>query len=253
MESFRWRTTTHTSGASSCSKPERRSPRQSGQLRFQTGRALEIHLEKGTDRESSHLAGPREDQCGRGAGSADPAAHRRGDRGDLDRDLRIGPAPVLGARAYLSPGDILGHETMGIVREVGSAVTGIKPGDRVVVPFNISCGDCWMCDRGLFAQCETTQVREQGSGAALFGYTELYGSVPGGQAEFLRVPQAQFGPDRSRRRARRAGALPVRHPAHRLAGRGVRRRCPPTAPSPCSASARSASWPPGSRGFAVIG
>ena len=99
---------------------------------------------------------------------------------------------VLGP--FLSPGDILGHETMGIVREVGSAVTGIKPGDRVVVPFNISCGDCWMCNRGLFAQCETTQVREKGSGAALFGYTELYGSVPGGQAQFLRVPQAQFGP-----------------------------------------------------------
>ncbi len=63
-----------------------------------------------------------------------------------------------------------------------------------MVPFNISCGHCWMCDRGLFAQCETTQVRAQGKGAALFGYTSLYGSVPGGQAEYLRVPQAQFGP-----------------------------------------------------------
>ena len=70
----------------------------------------------------------------------------------------------------------------------------IKPGDRVVVPFNISCGSCWMCSRGLFAQCETTQNREQGKGASLFGYTELYGSVPGGQAEYLRVPQAHFGP-----------------------------------------------------------
>jgi threonine dehydrogenase-like Zn-dependent dehydrogenase len=99
---------------------------------------------------------------------------------------------VLGS--YLAPGDILGHETMGVVEEVGSEVTQISPGDRVVVPFNISCGDCWMCRRGLFAQCETTQVRDQGKGAALFGYTELYGSVPGGQAEYLRVPQAQFGP-----------------------------------------------------------
>jgi len=63
-----------------------------------------------------------------------------------------------------------------------------------VVPFNISCGSCWMSSRGLFAQCETTQVREQGKGAALFGYTSLYGSVPGGQAEYLRVPQAHFGP-----------------------------------------------------------
>lgn len=99
---------------------------------------------------------------------------------------------VLGA--YLRPGDVLGHECMGIVEEVGADVTHIKPGDRVVIPFNISCGRCWMCSRGLYAQCETTQQREQGKGAALFGYTSLYGSVPGGQAEYLRVPQAQFGP-----------------------------------------------------------
>jgi threonine dehydrogenase-like Zn-dependent dehydrogenase len=99
---------------------------------------------------------------------------------------------VLGP--YLHQGDILGHEAMGIVEEVGAEVTHIKPGDRVVVPFNISCGSCWMCSRGLFAQCETTQNRKQGKGASLFGYTELYGSVPGGQAEYLRVPQAHFGP-----------------------------------------------------------
>ena len=99
---------------------------------------------------------------------------------------------VLGP--YLHPGDVLGHETMGIVREVGSAVGDLKVGDRVVVPFNISCGSCWMCSRGLFAQCETTQARAHGKGASLFGYTELYGSVPGGQAEYLRVPQAHFGP-----------------------------------------------------------
>jgi threonine dehydrogenase-like Zn-dependent dehydrogenase len=95
---------------------------------------------------------------------------------------------------FLSAGDVLGHETMGIVEEVGPEVTHIAPGDRVVVPFNISCGHCWMCERGLMAACETTQVREQDKGAALFGYTELYGSVPGGQAEYLRVPQAHFGP-----------------------------------------------------------
>ena len=99
---------------------------------------------------------------------------------------------VLGP--FLSPGDVLGHETMGIVREVGPEVTHVRPGDRVVVPFNISCGSCWMCSRGLFAQCETTQNRQTGKGASLFGYTELYGSVPGGQAELLRVPQAHFGP-----------------------------------------------------------
>ena len=95
---------------------------------------------------------------------------------------------------FLSKGDVLGHETMGIVEAVGADVTHVKPGDRVVIPFNISCGHCWMCERGLMSQCETTQVRSQGKGAALFGYTELYGSVPGGQAEYLRVPQAQFGP-----------------------------------------------------------
>ncbi|WBB69851.1 zinc-dependent alcohol dehydrogenase [Micromonospora sp. WMMD812] len=99
---------------------------------------------------------------------------------------------VLGP--YLKPGDVLGHEPMGIVEEVGSAVTRLKPGDRVVVPFNIACGDCWMCRRQLYAQCETTQVRSEGKGAALFGYTSLYGSVPGGQAEHLRVPHADFGP-----------------------------------------------------------
>jgi threonine dehydrogenase-like Zn-dependent dehydrogenase len=99
---------------------------------------------------------------------------------------------VLGP--FLAPGDVLGHEAMGIVEEAGADITHLRPGDRVVVPFNISCGHCWMCARGLFAQCETTQVRSQGKGAALFGYTSLYGSVPGGQAEYLRVPQAQFGP-----------------------------------------------------------
>jgi threonine dehydrogenase-like Zn-dependent dehydrogenase len=95
---------------------------------------------------------------------------------------------------FLERGDILGHEPMGIVEEVGTAVTTVRPGDRVVIPFNISCGACWMCQRQLFAQCETTQVREHGMGAALFGYTKLYGQVPGGQAEYLRVPQAHFGP-----------------------------------------------------------
>ncbi len=99
---------------------------------------------------------------------------------------------VLGP--FLEEGDILGHEPIGIVEEVGPEVTQIKPGDRVVIPFNIACGRCWMCERQFYAQCETTQVREAGMGAALFGYTKLYGQVPGGQAELLRVPQAHFGP-----------------------------------------------------------
>jgi threonine dehydrogenase-like Zn-dependent dehydrogenase len=99
---------------------------------------------------------------------------------------------VLGM--FIDEGDVLGHEPIGIVEEVGSEVGHVSAGDRVVIPFNISCGHCWMCERGLFAQCETTQVRDQDKGAALFGYTKLYGQVPGGQAEYLRVPQAHFGP-----------------------------------------------------------
>ena len=99
---------------------------------------------------------------------------------------------VLGP--FLDAGDILGHEPMGIVEEVGSETGDLKVGDRVVVPFNISCGHCWMCERQWFSQCETTQNRDQGTGASLFGFSKLYGQVPGGQAEYLRVPQAQFGP-----------------------------------------------------------
>ena len=95
---------------------------------------------------------------------------------------------------FMGEGNILGHEPMGIVEEVGSEVTHVKPGDRVVIPFQISCGHCFMCDQGLQTQCETTQVRDRGMGAALFGFSKLYGEVAGGQAEFLRVPQAQYTP-----------------------------------------------------------
>ncbi|MHA6803601.1 zinc-dependent alcohol dehydrogenase [Salinifilum ghardaiensis] len=127
----------------------------------------------------------------------DPELHH-----DTDAIIRVTSSGICGSdlhlyevlAPFLEPGEVLGHEPMGVVEETGAAVTHISRGDRVVVPFNISCGHCWMCERGLFAQCETTQVREQGSGAALLGYTKLYGSVPGAQAEYLRVPQAHFGP-----------------------------------------------------------
>ena len=98
---------------------------------------------------------------------------------------------VLGP--FMDPGDIIGHEPMGRVVEAGPT-SGLSVGDRVVVPFTIACGSCWMCDRRLYSQCETTQVTEQGNGARLFGYSRLYGSVPGGQAQYLRVPHADFGP-----------------------------------------------------------
>lgn len=95
---------------------------------------------------------------------------------------------------FMEKGDIMGHEPMGIVQEVGSEISHLKPGDRVVIPFNVSCGHCLMCKSGLQSQCETTQVHEHNRGAAFLGYTKLYGHVPGGQAEYLRVPEAQYGP-----------------------------------------------------------
>ncbi|MEO5853551.1 MAG: zinc-dependent alcohol dehydrogenase [Nocardioides sp.] len=123
-------------------------------------------------------------------------------RDDTDAIVRVTSTAICGSdlhlykvlAPFLTPGDVLGHEFMGEVVEVGPGVSRLQVGDRVVVPFNISCGHCWMCSRGLFAQCETTQNTEQGKGASLFGYTSLYGQVPGGQAELVRVPHADFGP-----------------------------------------------------------
>jgi hypothetical protein len=117
-----------------------------------------------------------------------------------DAVIRVTTSNICGSDLHLyeplSPfmgvGNILGHENMGQVVEVGSAVGDLKVGDRVAIPFQISCGHCWMCDQQLYTQCETTQVREHGTGAALFGFSKLYGEVAGGQAEYLRVPQAQF-------------------------------------------------------------
>ena len=113
-------------------------------------------------------------------------------------DLHIFRGKIPG----MKDGDILGHEFMGIVEEVGSDVTSIKPGDRVVVPFVIACGQCFHCLLNEYAACETTNT---GDGtalnaksikppAALFGYSHLFGGIPGGQAEFVRVPKANVGP-----------------------------------------------------------
>ena len=129
-----------------------------------------------------------------------------------DAIVRITSTAICGSDLHLysklypvmREGDIIGHEPMGIVEEVGADVEHIAPGDRVVIPFNISCGYCYFCAQQLYSQCETTQnqgklpqaasLLGRGKGASLFGYTHLYGAVPGGQAEFLRAPQAHFGP-----------------------------------------------------------
>ncbi len=99
---------------------------------------------------------------------------------------------VLGP--FIDEGYVLGHEPMGIVEEVGRDVTHVSPGDRVVIPFNISCGHCFMCHQDLHSQCETTQVHEQGMGASLFGFANLYVNVPGGQAEFFACPRRSSRP-----------------------------------------------------------
>ena len=148
---------------------------------------------------------------------------------------------------FLDEGDILGHEPMGIVEEVGTEVTNIGPGDRVVIPFNISCGDCFMCGQGLQSQCETTQNHEYDRGASLFGYTKMYGQVPGGQAEYLRVPQAHYGPIKvpegppDERFVYLSDVLPTAWQAVEYAD------IPDGAASPCSGWARSATCAAASR------
>ena len=107
-----------------------------------------------------------------------------------------------GKMPALKSGDILGHEFMGVVEEAGAGVTAVKKGDRVVIPFVIACGECFHCLLSEYSACETTNTGKGAAlnqkgikpPAALFGYTHLYGGVPGGQAEFVRVPNANVGP-----------------------------------------------------------
>ena len=135
----------------------------------------------------------------------DPSLHEAD-----DIILRVTATAICGSDLHLyrgkvpgmKDGDILGHEFMGIVEETGPAVTRVRRGDRVVIPFTISCGDCFFCTRRLFSACETTNpnhgftLNKKGlrSGAGLFGFTHLNGDYPGGQAEFVRVPKANVGP-----------------------------------------------------------
>ena len=92
----------------------------------------------------------------------------------------------------LKKGTVLGHETMGIVEEAGPEVTNLKKGDRVIVPFPVSCGHCWFCEHGYYSQCDNSNVHGEIGG--LLGYGNLLGGYDGGQAEYLRVPFANVGP-----------------------------------------------------------
>ncbi|MDA5134585.1 zinc-dependent alcohol dehydrogenase [Psychrobacter sp. ANT_H3] len=124
--------------------------------------------------------------------------------------LRVTATAICGSDLHLyrgkipatEEGDIFGHEFMGVVEEVGPEVTAVKKGDRVVIPFVIACGNCFFCQHDLMSACETTNT---GPGAALnkkiipppaalFGFSHLYGGIPGGQAEFVRVPKGNFNP-----------------------------------------------------------
>lgn len=124
--------------------------------------------------------------------------------------LKITATAICGSDLHLyrgkipgtEEGDIFGHEFMGIVEETGTDVTAVSKGDRVVIPFVIACGSCFFCSLNLYSACETTNTgrgailnkKQIPPGAAMFGYSHLYGGIPGGQAEYVRVPKANAGP-----------------------------------------------------------
>lgn len=115
--------------------------------------------------------------------------------------VRITTTAICGSDLHIyrgsvptTKGFIIGHEPMGIVEEVGPEVTKVKKGDRVVIPFNVSCGECYYCQHEMESQCDNANDNTELDAGAYFGYTERYGSYPGGQAEMLRVPYGNFVP-----------------------------------------------------------
>jgi S-(hydroxymethyl)glutathione dehydrogenase / alcohol dehydrogenase len=126
-----------------------------------------------------------------------------------DAIIRVTSTAICGSDLHIYNGFfpqvkdlVMGHEFMGIVEDVGKRVTNLKRGDRVVVPFPIACGQCFFCSHGMSTHCENSNLENygpegdimSGKGAGLFGYTDLYGGYSGGQAEYVRVPFANFGP-----------------------------------------------------------
>jgi len=128
---------------------------------------------------------------------------------DTDCIIKVTACAICGSDLHLydgymptmKSGDVIGHETMGEVVEVGKAVTKLKIGDRVVVPFNIACGECFFCKNQMFSLCDVSNPNAKmaaevmgHSPSGLFGYSHMLGGIPGGQAEYLRVPYADVGP-----------------------------------------------------------
>lgn len=117
-----------------------------------------------------------------------------------DAIIRVTSTAICGSDLHLihgfipnlPKGFILGHETMGIVEEIGPDVTNLKKGDRIIVPAPVSCGHCWYCEHGLWSQCENSNPN--GEAGAILGYSNTFGGYAGGQAQFLRVPYANVGP-----------------------------------------------------------
>src|SRR3982751_2460572 len=128
---------------------------------------------------------------------------------DGDMILKVTATAICGSDLHIYSGGVpqtkpmvMGHEFMGVVEETGRAINNLKRGDRVVVPFPIACGTCFFCNHELPGHCENSNVENYGpegglltqKGGALFGYTDLYGGYDGGQAQYVRVPYADYGP-----------------------------------------------------------